>query len=231
MISIIIPTYKEAGNIGLLIKEIQNQLKNKISYEIIVVDDNSPDNTTREVKKFIDEDGKVRLFVRQKDRGLATAIGFGISKAKGKIIVGMDADFNHPPQLIVKLISELKRADLVVASRFIPGGGMQDKWRYYATYAFNLFLNKILNFPIMDNMSGFYAIGAKQLNKLPLQTIFQGYGEYHLRLVWYARQYGLRIKQMPVFYPLRQHGQSKSNLTKMFWQYLMAAFKLRYNLK
>lgn len=230
-LSIIIPTYNEAGNIGLLIKEIKSQLKNKISYEIIVVDDNSPDNTAQEAKKLIDKDGQVRLFVRKKDRGLATAIGFGISQAKGKVIVGMDADFNHPPQLILKLVSELKRVDLVVASRFIPGGGMQDKWRFYATYAFNIFLNKILNFPIMDNMSGFYAIGANQLKQLPLQTIFQGYGEYHLRLVWYARQYGLRIKQLPVFYPQRQHGQSKSNLIKMFWQYLVTAFKLRYNLK
>lgn len=76
-------------------------------------------------------------------------------------------------------------------------------------------------------MSGFYAIGAKQLNKLPLQTLFQGYGEYHLRLVWHAKQNGLRIKQLPVFYPQRQHGQSKSNLIKMFVTYLYAAFVLR----
>lgn len=231
MISIIIPTYNEAENIGRLIAKITDQLKNKIDYEIIVVDDNSPDYTASKVRKFSRLDHKVKLFIRKTERGLATAIGFGISKARGNVVVGMDADFNHPPQLLPRLISSLREADLVVASRFISGGGMQNKWRYFFTYAFNLFLNKVLKFPTMDNMSGFYAIKADKLNSLLLPKVFKGYGEYHLRLVWYAQKSGLKIKEIPVFYPERQYGRSKSNLFKMFWQYLVTAFKLRYNLE
>ncbi len=139
----------------------------------------------------------------------------------------MDADFNHPPELIPKLIDNLKNNDLVIASRFIKGGGMEDRIRYIFTYIFNLFLKYILGFPTMDNMSGFYAIKKEKLNKLPLKEIYQGYGEYHLRLVWYAKKINFKIKEIPVFYQNRKYGKSKSNLIKMFFKYLYLALKLK----
>jgi dolichol-phosphate mannosyltransferase len=228
MISIIIPTYNEVGNIGLLIQTINKTLKNLYTYEIIIIDDNSPDYTASEVRKFSRRDHKVRLFVRKNQRGLGAAILYGLKKAKGKIIVGIDADFNHPPELIPKLIVGLKKADLVVASRFISGGGMQNKWRYFFTLIFNLFLHKVLGFPTMDNMSGFYAIKRKKLNTLPLKEIYRGYGEYHLRLLCYAQKSKLKIKEIPVFYKKRLHGKSKSNLASMFVSYTYVAIILRF---
>ena len=139
----------------------------------------------------------------------------------------MDADFNHPPHAIKKLINELKHHDLVIASRFIKGGGMQDKARGVFTYIFNLFLKYIIGFPIIDNMSGFYVIKKDILFKLPIKQIYSGYGEYHLRLVYLAKKQSLKIKEIPVFYPKRKHGKSKSNLLKMFFRYLFVAFKLK----
>ena len=223
-VSIIIPTYNEKLNICLIIDKIIKKLKD--NFEIIVVDDNSPDKTANEVKRCFKNKNKIRVFVRKKQKCLSTAILFGIRKAKGKIIVGMDADFNHPPEIIPKLIKNIKKFDLVIASRFIKGGGMEDKFRYFFTYLFNLFLKHILGFPTMDNMSGFYAIKKEKLNLLPLKKIYRGYGEYHLRLVWYAKKMGFNIKEIPVFYPKRKFGKSKSNLIKMFFNYLFESLKL-----
>ncbi|MFA6532835.1 MAG: hypothetical protein WCT22_02440, partial [Patescibacteria group bacterium] len=107
------------------------------------------------------------------------------------------------------------------------GGGMEDKVRYLFTYIFNLFLKRILGFPTMDNMSGFYAIKKEKLFQLSTSKIYQGYGEYHLRLVYLAKKYGLKIKEIPVFYPKRKYGHSKTNFLKMFFRYLFVAFDLK----
>jgi len=227
MISIIIPTYNERENIVKLIHEIQLVLSElNIKYEIVVIDDNSSDNTALEIKKKFNSKN-IRLFVRKNIRGLASAILLGIRKSRGDIVIGMDADFNHPPQTIIQLINQLNSCDLVVASRFIKGGGMEDKIRYIFTYIFNLFLKYFLGFPTMDNMSGFYAIRKEKLFQLPINKIYTGYGEYHLRLVYLAKKQGFKIKQIPVYYPKRKHGKSKTNLIKMFFLYLLTAFSLK----
>jgi len=228
-VSIIIPTYNEKLNILLLIDRIIKIIKK--DFEIVIIDDNSPDKTTEEVKKYFKKKEQVKVFIRKKERDLGSAILFGIKKAKGEIIIGMDADFNHPPELIHRLIEDVKNSDLVVASRFIKGGGMEDKFRYFFTFIFNFFLKYVLDFPTMDNMSGFYAIKKEKLNLLPLKNIYHGYGEYHLRLVWYAKKADLKIKEIPVFYPKRKFGKSKSNLIKMFFNYLLVSLKLKFKLE
>ena len=81
----------------------------------------------------------------------------------------------------------------------------------------------------MDNMSGFYAIKKEKLNLLPLKKIYYGYGEYHLRLVWYAKKMGFKIKEIPVFYPKRKFGKSKSNLFRMFFKYITVVIFLKLN--
>ena len=122
-ISVILPTYNEAGNIGALIKETANLIKKRI--EFIVVDDNSPDGTADEVKKLIAKKLPVKLVVRKKVHGLASAIITGIRQAGGDIVVLMDTDFNHRPEDISRLVKPIiiKQADLVIGSRYIPGGG------------------------------------------------------------------------------------------------------------
>lgn len=226
--SIIIPTFNERGNIVALIKEILKAAsKNNLNIEIVVVDDNSPDKTAEAVRKNFLKEKRVRLFVRTKAKGLASAFFFGIEKSRGEIILGMDADFNHPPSLIPIILAKLKTCELVVASRFIKGGGMEEKGRYWGTLVFNLLLKHLLGFPTMDNMSGFYAISKEKLFKLPLKRIYRGYGEYHLRLLHFAKMAGLEISEVPVYYPKRKYGQSKSNLSTLIFTYPLVALKLR----
>lgn len=228
MISIIIPTYNEKENIAPLIKSIiQVCNSNKIEYEIIIIDDASPDGTGLYIQKIYTQNPRIRCYIRNNERGLGTAILYGVFHAKGDVIVGMDADFNHPPELIPKLIYNLSKSDLVIASRFIPGGSMQNVFRYVGTLCFNLILRFILGFPSTDNMSGYYAIIKSKLIALNLKRIYYGYGDYHLRLVWYARQNKYKISEVPVRYGLRSFGRSKSNLISMFFSYLVSALFLR----
>lgn len=230
--SIIIPTLNERDNIIHLVNGVL-KIINRFSYEaeIIVVDDNSTDNTVEKLIEKFPKKPYLKIYKRIGKRGLATAILYGIKKAKGSIIIGMDADFNHPPTLIPKLIQQLETNDLVVASRFIKDGDMSNSWRYFPTLIFNLFLKYILNFPTLDNTSGYYAIRKDILFQLPIDFIYQGYGEYHLRLMYYSRKRLLQIKEIPVKYGQRRYGKSKSKLIKNFFIYLWTAITLNTNLK
>jgi dolichol-phosphate mannosyltransferase len=153
------------------------------------------------------------------ERGLATAIKFGILNSSGEVIVVMDTDFNHEPHMIPQMVKFLEYYDLVTGSRFVMGGGMEDRRRYYYSLYYNVFVRMLLRLQVQDNLSGFYAIRREKLMPLNLAGIFQGYGEYFIRLLYSARRRGYRMLEVPVFYILRRHGQSKSRFLSMLRDY------------
>jgi len=230
MISIVIPTYNERENIIPLIVAIGNACTaHNIDYEIIIIDDNSPDSTGKYIQEKFPENKRVRCFIRNTERGLGTAILFGITHARGDIIVGMDADFNHPPEAIPTLVRALReqKGDMIVGSRFVKGGGMYGTIRWLGSRVVNLLLQILFGFPIHDNLSGYYAIHRSTLHKMNLKTIYSGYGEYHMRLVWYVgRVHKLHIHEIPVFFGKRLHGSSKSDLLNMLISYFSEAWAL-----
>lgn len=225
LVSVILPSYNERDNILGLISGIIRAVRSVKGWrvEIIVVDDNSPDGTAQAVRKQFGS--SVRLIVRKNKRGLADAIADGIGKAKGEVIIGMDADGNHDPVYIPELLRGLTSADLVVGSRFVRGGGMPGAWRYTTSWLFNRCLH-LMGFPVVDSTSGFYAIKTRLLRQLGLTGIYYGYGEYHLRLVWLAKRHGLRVAEIPVMYGNRTYGQSKSRLPIMLVTYTRTALQL-----
>jgi dolichol-phosphate mannosyltransferase len=122
MLSIIIPTYNEKDNLTPLIKRVHQALKG-IEYEIIIVDDSSQDGTI-EIAKDLTSQYPIKVFVRREEKGLATAVILGIKRASGNIIAVMDADLQHPPEVLPRLLEAIKGgADIAFASRYIPGGG------------------------------------------------------------------------------------------------------------
>jgi dolichol-phosphate mannosyltransferase len=230
------PTYNEAGNIGKLILSINRQEGLRpTAKEFMVVDDNSPDGTADEVKKLIAKKLPVKLTVRKKNHGLASAILTGIKEVGGDILVLMDTDFNHRPEDIGRLIKPIidKQADVVIGSRYIPGGGMHvteaSRWQYVLSQWGNYFVNRIwLKLPVHESLSGFVAIKRPVLEQLPLKKIFQGYGEYCIRLLAFAYRAGFRLAEVPVMYGLRQYGVSKSSLKRMVYYYAKTAWELKF---
>lgn len=225
-VSVILPTYNEKGNIVKLTYAIKKSLKGR-SYEIVIVDDNSPDGTAQSVEKKFSKDKTVKLFVRKKSKGLATAIKYGVKHASGEIVVAMDTDFQHDPKIIPQMVDLCKYYDLIVGSRFVRGGGMEDGSRYSYSYLFNLMVRLMLRMQIQDNLSGFFALKLNKLNKLNLNKIFLGYGDYFIRLLHACGQANYSILEIPVFYNVRPYGQSKSSFVSMIINYSKTVLSLK----
>ena len=124
LLSIVVPTYNEAANIVGLVAQL---LDAPDAREVLVVDDNSPDGTARLVQESFANDARVRLIVRTRDRGLAKSVRAGIEASRGDFVAVMDSDFNHDPEIIHTMRDLLAHFDLVVGSRFVAGGGMEDR--------------------------------------------------------------------------------------------------------
>jgi len=240
-VSIVLPTYNERDNICDLIDAIQAELfELNWQYEVLVMDDNSPDGTADVVRAHfafpvgeaagaIAGGGTVRLHVRDRDKGLANSIRDGLERADGRTLVVMDTDFNHDPAMIPQMVDLLRYYDLVIGSRFVMRGGMEDIMRYYASFLYNFFIRLLLRTQIQDNLSGFFAIRQQRLFELEskFDKIFYGYGDYFIRLLLLAWRSDWRILEVPVFYILRRHGDSKTGFLDIFREYTAAVIKLR----
>jgi dolichol-phosphate mannosyltransferase len=229
-ISIILPTYNEADNIVPLIEKIIHYL-NKYHYEVILIDDNSPDGTAQRVSDRFKKQKEIKVYIRKTDLGLAKAIRFGVNKSCGEFIIAMDTDFNHNPKDIFSLLTYRNSFDMVVGSRYIKGGGMENRIRYYLSSVYNQAIRQILKLSTCDNLSGFFLIKRKKLLLLPADKIYFGYGDYFIRLLFFANQLKFTIKEIPVFYKNRFFGQSKSNFISMFIDYSKTVLQLLFNEK
>lgn len=228
-LSIILPTFNERDAIIHTIIAIEKVLKRlSLKYELIVCDDDSPDGTAKIVREYkkSHQDSSIQLIVRKNNHGLGLSIKRGILYASGSIIIGMDADGNHNPVTIPFLLEKLKSNRLVVASRFIKYGGMKNSIRYYPTKFINTFF-WMLGMPVKDSTSGYYACRKKDLQKLSLDRIYYGYGDYHLRLVWFAKLHGWHVSEVPTVYENRNGGTSKSKFISMLITYTAEIFRLR----
>lgn len=227
-VSVILPTYNEAEAIVPHARQVSQVLTQAgYKHEVLVVDDDSPDGTARVVREYGTRNQNIRVIVRTKNHGLGLSIGEGIRAARGDVIVGMDADGNHDPRDLPNMLKHLAGDTiLVVASRFQGSGGMRG-WRMLPTFLFNAMF-RLFGFPIWDNTSGYYAVKKTDLVKLGLDRIYYGYGDYHLRLVFYGARAGWKMIEVPTTYQPRLGGASKSKLLQMSFAYTREAYRLRF---
>jgi dolichol-phosphate mannosyltransferase len=228
-VSIIVPTYKERENISKLFDRIFDMFKtNKISGEIIVVDDNSQDRTDEVVNRYIKKGKPVSLIVRKNQRGLASACVEGFKKAKGDIFLVMDADLQHPPEKIPDLINAINNgADIAIGSRYIEGGGTGN-WRIGrriiskgASGLANTLFKEIKN--IKDKESGFFAFKKDVIKDVSLKP--KGYKI--LLEILILGSYNKAV-EVPYKFGLRCSGESKlgfniifsyiSHIISLLWQ-------------
>jgi len=231
MTSILLPTYKERDNIVELVQAIHSHLEaQRFNYEIVIVDDDSPDGTADAVRAAFGGDPRVKLHVRTHERGLASALRYGAEHSSGEMLVFMDTDFNHDPAVIPQMIKFLEYYDMVIGSRFVMRGGMEDPTRYFFSFIYNLGLRFLFGTRVWDNLSGFFAIYRSRLFEMDMDQIFHGYGDYFIRLLMVGWGRGWRMLEVPVFYRLRKHGHSKTQFLGIFAQYTLAILKLRLHL-
>ncbi len=229
--SIILPTYNEKDNIVELIQAIFQTLQPlNLAFEVVVVDDNSPDRTAEVVRQHFSNDCQVKLLVRTQERGLATAIRYGIDRSTGEILVFMDTDFNHDPAIIPQMIKFLEYYDIIIGSRFVMAGGMEDRFRQFSSLLYNYGIRFLFGTPVHDNLSGFFSIYREKLETMDLDQIYYGYGDYFIRLLMVAHNRGYKMLEIPVFYRLRMAGHSKTQFLSIFLQYTKALLHLRMKL-
>ena len=227
--SIILPTYNEKESIIELIEVLSLLLEKKgLDFEIIVVDDDSPDGTGELVKERYPDSKNITCIIRKDERGLATAISLGILNASGDYILLMDTDFNHDPMQVPDIIGLLSKCDIVSGSRYITGGGMLGpRYRYWGSYLFNLFIRSAIGLGTTDNLSGFLVFKKDILKNFDIDKIFYGYGDYCIRFLHRAKQLNLKIIEIPVFYKLRYGGSSKTNFLIHSLEYVIAVIKIK----
>lgn len=224
--TLILPSYNEFENLKILIPEIFKCF-NHNNYQIIVVDDNSEDNSTKNLKKIFKAHKKITYILRKKKRDLGLSINEGIKKAKGDFLIVMDSDFNHRPKDLKKMIKkfETSNVDMTCGSRFLKGGASTSHFRYICSLIFNLFVNLFTNGNLSDNLSGFFII-KKRFLKNNQSKIFYGYGEFYIRLLFYMQRKKIKINEIAVKYGKRKYGYSKSRFLKMFILYAYETIKL-----
>ncbi len=238
-VSVVLPTYNEVENIGRLIDAISEVLV-AWDFEIIVVDDNSPDGTWKVVEEKSKNNERVRLLRRMNERGLTTAIATGIRKSRGDVVVWMDCDFQMPPEKIAELLEAIEDGyDVAVGSRFIKGGGdarndrSLDQKRIIYIHRFLSRLicaiaSLVFRMKFKDWTSGFIAIKKKIFDKFELHG---DYGEYFIYLMHYAIKRGYRYIEIPYVVTPRLEGSSKTSASYLGMiskgmKYLFAIFKL-----
>jgi dolichol-phosphate mannosyltransferase len=202
--SIIIPTYNEAESIVAIIADLLSCLPD---CEVVVIDDASTDGTAELVRGM--KNDRVRLVCRKLDRGLASAIMRGIIEARAPVIGWIDADAWMMPPLMSTMINLLSENDIVLASRFVPGGGDNRHWaRVLASRGMNGFARLVLGGNVRDFSSNFVVIRREVLDAvLPIPI---GYGEFFIELVHRSQLKGLKIAEVPYLLSERTGGTSKS---------------------
>ena len=207
-VSIVLPTYNERENIPELIQGIDDSLNGKWTYEIIVVDDNSPDDTAGAVLRLVDQFPSVKLLRRPEKSGLASAIADGFKLAQGDFWVMMDADLSHRPEDLPALLEGLARSDISVGSRYVSGG-RSEGWPVHRKIVSRLasaFARLSLRLTVKDATSGFAAFRKEIIG--PLLPSLERRG-FKLLLEILAKAPGAQVTEVPIVFVGRQRGQSK----------------------
>ncbi len=205
LVSIILATYNERENILGTIENIFHYIPDPV--EVIVVDDDSPDQTW----KLVDElnDPRIKLIRRVDTRGLASAFNRGIIESQGEIVGWMDADMCMPPSLLPIMIEKLSEYDIAIGSRYVEGSrDIRSPLRVYSSWLINGFARLILGYGIKDYDSGFIMLRRTVFDKVSI--IPTGYGAYFIEFLYTCCKKGLTVCEVPYTFADRAKGISKS---------------------
>lgn len=227
---IVIPTYNERENIVPLVKRI---LLLPADFEVLVVDDNSPDRTADAVRDNFPGSTRVHVLQREKKLGLGTAYSAGFRFALDKgydQAITMDADFSHNPDHILQFVAAANSNDLVIGSRYIPGGCTVN-WgiiRKVISRTANLLAHNFLSLKPADCTSGFRLYRAEALRSVDFQTVIADGYSYLVEILFRAARNHLRITEVPITFEDRRIGKSKISRNEIF-KAIRTMIRLRFH--
>jgi len=225
---IIIPTYNEKENVA---KIIESALSVDESLNILIVDDNSPDGTSRIVKDIRQNEPRVFLIEREGKLGLGTAYIEGFKYAiekKFDYIFEMDCDFSHDPKEIPNFLEKIKDYDLVLGSRYLHGVTVVN-WplrRLFLSYAANVYTRIITGLRIKDATGGFKCFRREVLEAIDLDKVHSGGYAFQIEMTLKAWKKGFKIIEIPIIFVDRLEGHSKMS-RKIVFEAVWMVWKLR----
>jgi dolichol-phosphate mannosyltransferase len=220
---VIIPTYNEAENIAPIVSRVRAAVPEA---HVLIADDNSPDGTGKAADEIATDDDHVEVLHRTGKEGLGAAYlsGFrwGIERGFG-VLIEMDADGSHQPEELPRLLTALKGADLVLGSRWVPGGRVVNwpKHREFISRGGSLYSRALLDVPLRDVTGGFRAFRKETLEGLGMEEVAsQGYC-FQVDLAWRAIRAGYHVVEVPITFVEREIGDSKMSrdiLVEALWR-------------
>ena len=223
-ISIIVPTYNEVDNVEDLIEGLRSVLEDA-DFQIVVVDDNSPDGTFYAVKQIAERDTHVVPILRPGKMGLASAILHGYRASDGKLVVMMDSDLSHRPQDLPELLEAARESDIVIGSRYVDGGSIfeMSPYRKLASRVSIGISRMILGLPYQDTTSGFAVFRRGVLDYVAPKLEPNG---FKLLLEVLVKCPEAQVAEVPITFVNRRRGDSKFGAEEVF-KFLRLCYDLR----
>jgi dolichol-phosphate mannosyltransferase len=233
---LILPTYNEAENIERIVAAALPQLASTgLEHRLLVVDDGSPDGTGQIADRIAAESPAVEVLHRTSKDGIGPAYLAGFDRALSEgadLVMEMDSDFSHDPKDIPRLVAAAADADLVLGSRYVPGGGVTD-WglvRRLISRGGSLYARVLLGVPVRDLTGGFKCFRRSTLEGLDLSNIgTDGYG-FQIEVTYRALKAGYRVREVPILFRDRDAGSSKMSAriaVEAFWKVPLLRFRVR----
>jgi dolichol-phosphate mannosyltransferase len=223
-LSVISPTYNEAQNVSRLIAEVEKALQ-FTDYEILISDDDSPDRTWALVEEIGCRNPRVRALRRTSNRGLGPSVVDGFSAATGDALACIDADLQHDPTILPQMLKELESgADLVVATRYMPGGGTANwgMFRRLGSWGCTKLAQVLLGVKLRDPMSGYFMMRRNDFLRIRDRLNVRG---FKILLEIAAHMRPRRLGEVPYTFGPRAQGESKLS-NKIVLAYLSQVWRL-----
>lgn len=228
----IIPTYNESGNVERITSRVRAAVPEA---HILVADDNSPDGTGKIADRLAESDDHIHVLHRLGKEGLGAAYlaGFSWGIDNGfDVLIEMDADGSHAPEQLPLLLDALRGADLVLGSRWVPGGSVTNwpKSREVLSRGGNWYTRKALVLPLMDATGGYRAYRATTLQNIDLDGVGSAGYVFQVDLAYRVIQAGMTVKEVPISFTEREIGTSKmsqSIVTEALWKVTVWGFRER----
>jgi dolichol-phosphate mannosyltransferase len=212
---LILPTYNEAENIESFVRAVTGQLETVgMPHTVLIVDDGSPDGTGRIADRLAGELPHLEVLHRPSKAGLGRAYlaGFGVAlEAGAELVLEMDSDFSHDPADLPRLIAASSAADLVLGSRYVPGGGVTD-WgllRRLVSRGGSAYARLVLGVPVRDLTGGFKCFNRRVLEGIELDRVQANGYQFQIELTYWAVRAGFTVAEVPIRFRKRRSGTSK----------------------
>ncbi|MDW8289161.1 MAG: polyprenol monophosphomannose synthase [Armatimonadota bacterium] len=227
---VVIPTYNERENLPVVCQRVLEVTGGDV--HILIVDDNSPDGTGELADRLAEQHSQIHVLHREQKQGLGRAYVAGFQKALQMgygCIAQMDADLSHNPRDLPVLIRQTAHAELVIGSRYVPGGDVTDwaRWRHYLSRYANLYVRVVTGLPVADATSGYRCWRREVLEAVDLGSVRSSGYAFQIEMAYRAYRHGFRIQEIPIVFTERRAGRSKLS-KRVIWEAIWLPWRLRF---